>query len=190
MPGEVAGALMLLWTAARRGHRRRAVIFAAVSGVLTWSVGTALASIGDEGRLLPEVSVVDMNGKPQALARHDGKPLAVNLRASWSGPCRREIPVLAQAHRQYSGVDITFVNQGESPDTVGDFLAREAISLQNLVLDPSLAVARAVGGRALPTTLFYDDTGKLLAVHQGPFSAATFQNALETLYPKAVAGQS
>jgi hypothetical protein len=58
--------------------------------------------------------------------------------------------------------------------------------LQNLVLDPSLAVARAVGARAYPTTLFYDGKGKLLAVHLGPFSQATFQNALETLYPPAV----
>jgi thiol-disulfide isomerase/thioredoxin len=186
LPGVVAGALLLLWVVMRRVQSRRAAILAALAGVFSWSIATAFAGTGSESASLPAVSVVDMNGKLQTLARNDGKPLVVNLWASWCAPCRSEMPVLAQAQREFVGVDVAFVNQGESRATVSDFVTTQGISLQNLVLDPSLAVARAVGARAYPTTLFYDGKGKLLAVHLGPFSQATFQNALETLYPPAV----
>jgi thiol-disulfide isomerase/thioredoxin len=186
LPGVVAGALVLLWVVTRRARLRRAAIFAVLAGSFTWGVATAVAATGSESSYLPAVSVVDLNGKLQSLARHDGKPLVVNLWASWCAPCRREMPVLAQVQADVPSVDLEFVNQGESPATVNDFLASQGLSLRNLELDPSLAVARAVGARAFPTTLFYDGTGKLLAVHLGPFSRATFQSALETLYPGVV----
>jgi thiol-disulfide isomerase/thioredoxin len=177
LPGVVAGALMLLWVVLRRRHLRGAAVIAALAGVFTWSAASAFAGTGRESEFLPAV---------QPLARNDGKPLVVNLWASWCGPCRGEMPVLAEAQREFTGVDLAFVNQGESRVTVSDFVTTQGLSLRNLALDPSLAVARAVGARAFPTTLFYDGTGKLLAVHLGPFSQATFQNALETLYPASV----
>lgn len=186
LPGIVAGALMLLWVAVRRRHLRGAAVVAALAGLLSWSVASAFAGTGRESESLPAVQLVDMNGNVQTLARNDGKPLVVNLWASWCGPCRGEMPVLAEAQREFTGVDLAFVNQGESRLTVSDFVTTQGLSLRNLALDPSLAVARAVGARAFPTTLFYDGTGKLLAVHLGPFSQATFQNALETLYPPSV----
>ncbi|MBC8740322.1 redoxin family protein [Paraburkholderia sp. UCT31] len=186
LPGVVSGALLLLWMVARRAHVRRATIFAALAGVFSWSVATAFAGTGSESAYLPAVNVVDLNGKVQPLARNDGKPLVINLWASWCAPCRSEMPVLAQAQRELHGVDLEFVNQGESPATVSDFLASQRLSLQNLELDPSLAVAREVGARVFPTTLFYDGTGKLVAVHLGPFSRATFESALDILYPGAI----
>lgn len=186
LPGAVAGAAVLLWAVVRRRQLRRAAIFAALAGIFSWSIATTFAGTGNESESLPAVNVVDMHGKLQSLTRNDGKPLVINLWASWCAPCRGEMPILAQAQRQYDGVDLAFVNQGESRATVSDFVSTQGLSLQNLLLDPSLDVARAVGARAFPTTLFYDGKGKLLAVHLGPFSAATFQNALETLYPSSI----
>ncbi|MGF6768015.1 thiol-disulfide isomerase/thioredoxin [Paraburkholderia sp. GAS199] len=182
-PGVVAGALLLVVLIALRRGARKAVVFAALAGCVSWGLASAYADAGQEPAYLPAVSVVDMKGNPLPLALHDGKPLVVNLWASWCGPCRAEMPVLAEAQSEFDGVNIAFVNQGESAQTVNGFLAQEGISLRNLARDPTLAVARAVGARAFPTTLFYDGSGKLMAVHLGPFSRATFQHALETLYP-------
>lgn len=186
LPGVVAGALVLLWVVLRRRQLRGAAIVAALAGVLTWSIASAFADAGRESASLPAVKLLDLNGNVETLARNDGKPLVVNLWASWCGPCRSEMPVLAQAQSEFPGVDVVFVNQGESGETVSDFVATQELSLRNLALDPALTVARAVGARAFPTTLFYDGTGKLLAVHLGPFSQATFQSALERLYPPSV----
>ncbi|WP_162600628.1 hypothetical protein [Paraburkholderia sp. C35] len=40
------------------------------------------------------------------------------------------------------------------------------------------------------TTLFYSADGTLLAAHLGPFSRATFERAIETLYPAATAASA
>lgn len=184
-PGVVAGALVLLVLLVRRRQVRRAVVLAVFAGCVSWGVATAFAGTGEETAFLPAVKVLDMNGNLQPLARNDGKPLVVNLWASWCGPCRAEMPVLAEAQRDFTQVDIAFINQGESEAVVNDFVIEHGLALRNLARDPDLSVARAVGARAFPTTLFYDPRGKLLAVHLGPFSRATFEQALQTFYPES-----
>ncbi|PQV54798.1 thiol-disulfide isomerase/thioredoxin [Paraburkholderia sp. BL21I4N1] len=184
VPGAVAGAMVLLVLLAKRRQVRRAAMLAVFAGCASWGLATAFADTGEQAAFLPAVTVLDMNGNPQPLAHNDGKPLVVNLWASWCGPCRAEMPVLAEAQRDFTQVDIAFINQGEPEAAVTDFVTEHGLVLHNLARDPNLAVARAVGARAFPTTLFYDRNGKLLATHLGPFSRATFEQALKTLYPK------
>lgn len=183
VPGAVAGAIALLWTLNRKRHLRRAVLLAAAVGVVSWGAATAATGGPPRAAKLPDVRLVDIGGHAQSLARTDGKPLVVNLWASWCPPCRAEMPTLAEAQHAFPGVDLMFVNQGESRETINGFVGSEGLDIQNLMLDPTLSVAKAVGARAFPTTLFYDAQGKLLAVHLGPFSRATFQQAIHSLYP-------
>ncbi|WP_144147126.1 TlpA family protein disulfide reductase [Paraburkholderia sp. BCC1884] len=187
VPGVVAGGLVLLGMLAKRRHVRRAAVIAVFAGCTSWGVATAFADTGKDAAFLPAVKVLDMNGNPQPLAYRDGKPLVMNLWASWCGPCRAEMPVLAEAQRDFAQVDIAFINQGESEATVNDFVTEHGLVLHHLARDPTLSVARAVGARAFPTTLFYDRSGKLLAVHLGPFSRATFEQALQRLYAESAA---
>lgn len=183
LPGVTAAALTLIVQSIRRRHGRRAVLLATLAGFVTWSTATAFANMREATTFLPAVNVLDMNGNSQPLARNDGKPLVVNLWASWCSPCRAEMPVLAEAQRDFPGIDLVFINQGEPETTVSNFVTEHGLQLHNLERDPTLEVARAVGTRAFPTTLFYDRNGKLLAMHLGPFSRGTFEQALQTLYP-------
>ncbi|WP_133664860.1 TlpA disulfide reductase family protein [Paraburkholderia sp. BL10I2N1] len=183
LPGVVAGALALGWMLLRRRHVRRAVLVASAVGVLGWSVATLAAGASPQDKTVPRLNLPDLGGHVHPLARDDGKPLVINLWASWCGPCRAEMPVLAEAQRDFGGVDVVFVNQGETRETATGYLSSQRIDVRNLLLDPALTLARAVGARAFPTTLFYDARGTLLAVHLGAFSRATFERALTTLYP-------
>lgn len=183
LPGLIAGGLWLAWRALRKRESRRAIVLSALAGLVGWGTANAAVSLSHHDASVPTVNLTGLDGAPHSLARDDGKPLVVNLWATWCPPCRRELPALAQAQLDYPGLEIVFVDQGESRDDIQAFMTWAQLSPNNVMLDPTLAVSRAVDARAYPTTLFYDAHGKLLLVHLGPFSAATFEHTIESLYP-------
>ncbi len=110
-----------------------------------------------------------------------GKPLVVNLWATWCPPCRREMPVLAEAQRDNPELTILFVNQGEGQGVVNQYLEAEALGLDNVLLDSSGRLGQHVGSMALPSTLFYDAEGRQVGSHLGELSRASLARALEVL---------
>jgi thiol-disulfide isomerase/thioredoxin len=182
-PGVAAGIVVVLFIAIRRTAIRRPVAVAATLGLIAWSAGGAIADRSGDPMRVPSIAVYDEAGTPQYLARHNGKPLVVNLWATWCGPCRAEMPVLAQAQANHTELDLVFVNQGESHETVNTFLTDLGVQIGNSRFDPQLTLAKSTQVTAYPTTLFYDAEGRLLEKHLGRFSEATFEAALARLYP-------
>jgi thiol-disulfide isomerase/thioredoxin len=136
---------------------------------------------------LPKGALTTLAGEPLDLARlAAGKPVVVNLWATWCPPCRREMPVLAAAQRQETGVRFVFVNQGEGGETAQRYLVASGLDLANVVLDPGAGIGREVGSMGLPTTLFYDAGGRLVDSHVGEISAASLASKLNRLRPPAL----
>ncbi len=184
--GLLAGALVLAVLALRRPGLRRALLAAGLVGVALWGSGQfalqhwgrdtraqALRSLefrslaGDAARSLPAVA--------------EGRPMVVNLWASWCGPCRAELPLLAQAQQAHSAVRFVYVNQGESPETIRAFLAAQSLQLSPVLLDESSALGPAIGSRGLPTTLFLNAQGELVNAHMGLINAAALNAQLSRL---------
>lgn len=61
----------------------------------------------------------DMSGSKIDLARFAGKPLVVNLWATWCGPCRLEMPQLQALYDKFRGHGLTIVGISVS-DTAED----------------------------------------------------------------------
>jgi thiol-disulfide isomerase/thioredoxin len=169
--GIAAALLYAAWRARRLPAARVPLASGLLAGALLW------------GGLSAAVHLLQaLSGEPVALADlAAGKPLVVNLWATWCPPCVREMPVLAAAQAAETGVGFAFVNQGEAPERVGSFLAERRLALDNVLLDPPGALARAVGSRAMPTTLFYDARGQLRDTHLGALSEATLAAKLARL---------
>jgi thiol-disulfide isomerase/thioredoxin len=92
---------------------RAPVLTSALVGVVLW-VGGQLLSAWQERRMpLPALQVADLQGRVIDLQQFRGKPLVLNLWASWCGPCRREMPVLASAQQAHTDVQFVFLNQGK-----------------------------------------------------------------------------
>jgi len=91
------------------------------------------------------------------------------------------MPVLEQAQRSTPGVAFVFANQGESAEKVTAYLKAESLTLQNMLLDPAGSVAAAANAPGLPTTLFFDATGKLVERRMGELYPATLAQRLERL---------
>lgn len=98
-----------------------------------------------------------------------GYPAVVNVWASWCGPCREEFPVLQQLSAQY-GKKVAFlgVNSFDSDDAATTFLEEEPVPYPSYT-DPDKEIAGSLGAFAFPDTAFYDKTGELVYLKQGPY---------------------
>jgi len=105
------------------------------------------------------------------LAELHGYPAVVNVWASWCGPCREEFPVLQQLSARY-GKKVAFfgLNAEDSDDAAATFLREEPLPYPSYT-DPRKAILSSLGGfGGLPDTAFYDSSGKLVYLKQGPYT--------------------
>lgn len=179
--GVAAALLVAIWRGWRRAALRKPLILGLAAGALAWGgMFGALRML--ERPILPKLSLATLAGEPADLAAlAAGKPLVVNLWATWCPPCRREMPVLAAAQQQETGVTFVFANQGEDGATIQHYLTASRLDLANVLLDPGAHLGREVGSTGLPTTLFYDANGRMVDTHVGELSPASLASKLKRL---------
>ncbi|AWB33421.1 TlpA disulfide reductase family protein [Orrella marina] len=180
--GFAAVAFLMVVAALRRSPQARPIA-AGLATVLLLGMGTTtgMRLTSHQTPELASFSVADMNGQSLDLQTFHGKPLVVNLWASWCPPCVREMPVLQQAQLAHPDVAFVFLNQGESVHQIQTFLDRHHMVFDNLLLDRTGEVGRAYGSQLLPTTLFFDANGKLVDLRLGELSKATLAQRLEQI---------
>ena len=92
----------------------------------------------------------------------DNKLIMVNYWATWCGPCVSEIPDLVKISKDYAdkGFAIIGVNVDNSDvDGVKQFIADQGITYPVIFAD-GFFLDEIQGYQSIPTTLFYDSTGK------------------------------
>lgn len=146
-PGQLAAA------------RTRAALPPCPAGIgATALAGTALTCLGD--------------GAPVDLAAPAGRPVLVNVWAWWCGPCRVELPVLAEVAAR-AGDRLTVLGVHADPNAAAglDLLAELKVALPT-VQDPQSVVATALGApRAYPVTVLLRSDGTVAGVHAQPFTS-------------------
>ena len=155
-----------------------------LSGTLVAALAGAIMPFlisSDSSADLPEAAFMTYGGPPIVLSVRDGRPLAVNLWATWCPPCRREMPMMMEIASTAEGVDVVFANQAETPPRIVGFLDNGGLPGEGILLDPEGDLLGGLGAMGLPTTLFYDANGRLVAAHTGEISHAEFTLRLEDL---------
>ena len=181
--GMAAALLLALWRGWRYAALRKPLALGLAAGALVWGgMFTAIRMM--QNTSMPTVALTTLAGDPADLAKvAAGKPMVVNLWATWCPPCRREMPVLAEAQKHEAQVRFVFVNQGENAATAERYLAAAGLEINNVLLDPGARIAGEIGSAGLPTTLFYGADGRLSDTHVGQISAATLASKLDRLRP-------
>ncbi|MHC1651823.1 redoxin family protein [Stenotrophomonas maltophilia] len=178
----VAGFAWGMWRLRPWRALRAPVLTGALVGVLAWAGGGQLLSTWQQRHMsLPTLQVADLHGGKVDLQQLRGRPLVLNLWATWCGPCRREMPVLSAAQKAHAEVQFVFLNQGETLGEVQGFLASEGLMLGNVLLDDQAAAATVLGVQAYPSTLFFDADGRLRELHLGELTAAGLEHKLRRL---------
>ena len=168
------------WRSAGQPQLRTPVSAGIAAGMLAWfALGATLALLQRSAPPLPDIAVVTLDGSHARLDASAGKPVVLNLWATWCPPCRREMPVFEDAVQAYPGVRFVLLNQGEDAATISDYLDREGLHLHAQVLLDLYSLAMpATNTRGLPTTLFFDADGHLVDTHMGELTRASLADTL------------
>jgi thiol-disulfide isomerase/thioredoxin len=174
----VAGA----YSAFKEPLLRPALGAAIASGVLVWGTGAVLfKTLGSEPTGIAALPLNTLQRESFSYSSV-GKPIVANLWATWCPPCRREMPVLANAQAREKGIDFIFVNQGESAESVRAYLEQQAFKLDQVYLDEQGEWASQMGAAGMPTTLFFDKSGNLVGSHTGELSKESLKHALKRYF--------
>jgi len=115
------------------------------------------------GAALPEVTVADASGATLNLAEASGKPMLLNLWATWCAPCVVEMPMLdALAGEMGDRLNVVTVSEDmKGAEVVVPFFEQKGFPNLPRWMDTEMDLAFGFGGGAsLPLTVLYDAEGK------------------------------
>ncbi len=112
-----------------------------------------------KGSQLPDFTLKDPSGKELRLQSLKGQPVLINLWATWCAPCVAELPTLDKLAGDGTRVITVSQDMGQ-PEKVGAFLKSRGLSRIEPWLDPENDLAVQYAVQTLPTTIYYDRTGR------------------------------
>ena len=143
----------------RQGEASEAAAAAAETGALDRS---------HKGSELPDFTVKDAAGKEQPLAALKGKPLLINLWATWCAPCIAELPQLDRLAAAGKISVLTVSQDSRHMEKIAPFLAAKGGSHLGPWLDPDGDLGAQYQIQNLPTSILYDAQGREVWRVSGP----------------------
>ncbi|MBS0216785.1 MAG: TlpA family protein disulfide reductase [Proteobacteria bacterium] len=132
--------------------------------------GAVMARTGEP---LPNMELPDLQGARIPMpSAYLGKPVVINLWATWCGPCLREMPML-ESLAATGSARVVGVAWDEADD-VRAFVQRQPPGYPVLLAEPTKANATLLGNPSgvLPYTLLVDAGGRVVRQHVGQFQSA------------------
>jgi len=136
-----------------------------------------------EGQRLPDAEFVTFAGETISIHELRGRPLVINFWATWCGPCKEEIPMLQQAYERSNRTNFQLIAvTDELQTTVRQFMAQGGMTFP-VVFDQGGRAGSRYRVQAIPTTIFVDSEGVVVARHVGGLSAADIAEYLGRFAP-------
>ena len=116
-----------------------------------------------EGTLLPEATLHGLNGLSLPLSSFRGKPLIINMWASWCGPCRQEWESLERLAWRDTGTRFAIIgiSTDDDPQAALAWLRATHATLGQFI-DQGLQMEHMLGADRLPLTVLVSADGRVL----------------------------
>src|SRR5262245_44098483 len=142
------------------------------------------------GKLAPDVTFKDLDGKAVPLSQYKGKVVFVNFWATWCEPCQVEIPWLIEMQQKYSSKGFTILGvdvDDEGNNVVSAYTAKERFNVNGEKLPMNYPILRGnddvadkFGGLlGYPTNFLISRDGKIVKKVQGLVDYDEIKNAVE-----------
>ncbi|HSA93011.1 MAG TPA: redoxin domain-containing protein [Terriglobales bacterium] len=116
-----------------------------------------------QGSLAPDFTLQSVDGRTVRLADLRGKAVVLNFWATWCGPCKVEMPWLAELQKQYGpqGLEVIGISMDDEREKVLPFV--KEVGADYTILHGTEEVGEAYGGvQFLPATFYVDREGKIV----------------------------
>jgi cytochrome c biogenesis protein CcmG/thiol:disulfide interchange protein DsbE len=134
------------------------------------------------GHLAPDVTLLDLNGKPVKLSSLHGKVLVLNFWYVACEPCQTEMPALERTYLadQASGFEIVGVDPPDSASDIAAFTTRLGVTYP-ILRDTDLSAVDAYGVTATPTSYVIDKRGVIRDRILGPVDQSSLAKEVASL---------
>ena len=149
---------------------------AAVACVLMLLAMPAVAPAEDSpqavpiGRVLPNVVMQGLNGPHRSLSSFHGRPLIINVWASWCSPCRKEAASLERLawSEAGSGYTVIGVSTDDDRNAALKWLRHSNATISHYIdAGPRWTLEHMLGASTIPVTVLVDAEGRVVARFRG-----------------------
>ena len=115
------------------------------------------------GGHLREATLHGLVNKSRKFSEYRGKPLIINVWASWCGPCREEMGSLDRLARKYAGkkFQVIGISTDDDDKAAAKYIKQSNVSFETFI-DSKVFLENMLGANMLPLTLLVDAHGRLL----------------------------
>ena len=144
----------------------RPVLSVLLAACVAWPTLRASADATGEvrvGELLRDVTMTGLNGPPRKLSEFRGKPLLINVWASWCAPCRAEMASLERLAwlEQSSYFNVIGISTDDYVDRAQAALKDSNATISHFI-DANLVLEHMLGASHIPLTVLVDADGRVL----------------------------
>jgi thiol-disulfide isomerase/thioredoxin len=119
--------------------------------------------------LTTELEFQDLEGEGVHISDFEGRPVLLNVWATWCAPCVEELPSLDRLQRDFPDLKVIPVSLDQSPgDKLPEFWARHRLKHLEIYADPSMKLMAKLDIEGLPFSMLIDREGNELVSVIGP----------------------
>jgi thiol-disulfide isomerase/thioredoxin len=127
--------------------------------------GPASSGPASSGPALADLTLACLTGGGEVRLAHLGRPVLINLWASWCGPCRQELPAFQRYAQRAAGAVLVVGVATDTGRTAGRSVVDDLGLTFPMLYDRDRTLLLAAGRANLPVTLFVDAHGRVAYVY-------------------------